>query len=515
MNKRFANLIFLFLIVLSTACNQKETDELLNTYTVTFNTNGGPEIEDQDIIGGNKLEEPTSPEKTGHEFINWLKGDEIYNFETPVTEDFELQATWEKVEITYTATFSFNNGKEDSTALVIEDSLLILPPTPLKDGYVFKEWQLEGDTYDFKTPVKKDVTLTVLWEKLHTITFNFDNGLKDSVITIENNSLVVLPQVPLKDGYLFKEWQYNGTAYDFSTKITADKTLKAIYDEVIDQFVVTFDKQNGEQNVALVVDENTPVTEPTPPTYDGHQFLGWTENGIDLFDFNTPIVKATTLTATWKVVIEAGETTVNYASISRTDFENWTEGEHKLVKATVNYLGRGWAWGTEVYIVDPDNNSSKDFYSHSNYGMFTFPNKFNKGDATDGSSFIFNLVKGVYMSSPQVGFAYLSDDTTPNGDKAYDGSKWNAPMVYGIEYFDEVVRGNIKEVTYSDVDGFQLLVGNDVRITFPNLTANDVATYEAMIGENKFIYTTIENGIHKSINDHNGDAQIFNQLIIQ
>ncbi|AZQ64942.1 hypothetical protein EI427_22205 [Flammeovirga pectinis] len=515
MNKQFANLILLILTVLAFSCNQKD-EELLSTYTITFETNGGNLIEDQEVLNGTTVDKPNTPEKVGHEFINWFKNDNIYDFDQAVTEDFELVATWEKVEITYNATFSYANGQEDSTVIIIEDSLLTLPPTPIKEGYLFKEWQHNDTSFAFDTPVKEDITLIATWEKLHTVTFNFNNGLKDSVITVENNGLAVLPQIPLKDGYLFKEWQYNGTEYDFSTKVTADKTLKAIYDEVIDQFVVTFDKQNGEQNTPVTVDENTVVTAPTPPTYDGHTFLGWTENGTDLFDFTTPIVRTTTLTAIWEVVIEAGETTVNYASISKTDFENWTEGEHKLVKAQLNRMRWSMgAWGTEVYIIDDQNNSSKDFYSHSDYGMFTFPNSFSASDDINGSTYIFNLVKGVYMSSPQVGFAYLSDDTTPNGDKAYDGAKWNAPMVYGIEYFDEVVRGNIKEVTYSDVDGFQLLVGNDVLITFPNLTANDVATYEAMIGENKYIYTTIENGIHKSINDHNGATQIFNQLISQ
>ena len=39
------------------------------------------------------------------------------------------------------------------------------PADPVRSGYVFQGWQLDGETYDFNTPVTKTITLTALWQK--------------------------------------------------------------------------------------------------------------------------------------------------------------------------------------------------------------------------------------------------------------------------------------------------------------------------------------------------------------
>lgn len=47
------------------------------------------------------------------------------------------------------------------------------PANPTKAGFIFKGWFLDGQAYDFSTPVKKDITLNGKWEQIasHQLTF--------------------------------------------------------------------------------------------------------------------------------------------------------------------------------------------------------------------------------------------------------------------------------------------------------------------------------------------------------
>ena len=38
------------------------------------------------------------------------------------------------------------------------------PENPVRDGYVFNGWRLDGEPYDFSAPVTEDITLTAAWE---------------------------------------------------------------------------------------------------------------------------------------------------------------------------------------------------------------------------------------------------------------------------------------------------------------------------------------------------------------
>ena len=64
--------------------------------TVTFDTVGGNTIESQNVTKNEMAMEPTAPTKDGYEFKGWYHGDEVYNFNTPVTEDMTLTAKWEE-----------------------------------------------------------------------------------------------------------------------------------------------------------------------------------------------------------------------------------------------------------------------------------------------------------------------------------------------------------------------------------------------------------------------------------
>lgn len=68
------------------------------TYTVTFDTDGGSEVEVQYVAEGDKIQIPKNPSKEGLLFDSWFLGDEEWNFERyPVTHNLTLKARWKLI----------------------------------------------------------------------------------------------------------------------------------------------------------------------------------------------------------------------------------------------------------------------------------------------------------------------------------------------------------------------------------------------------------------------------------
>lgn len=72
------------------------------TLTVTFDVAGGtPTIDDQEIVYGNTLEEPTVPTKEGYIFRGWTynTAGDVWNFSDKVTESMTMVAKWEAIPV--------------------------------------------------------------------------------------------------------------------------------------------------------------------------------------------------------------------------------------------------------------------------------------------------------------------------------------------------------------------------------------------------------------------------------
>ena len=100
-----------------------------------------------------------------------------------------------------------------------------------------------------------------------------------------------------KDGYTFVEWQLKGVKYDFSTPVTKDIELVAVWKQ---NYTVTFDANGGTPtpDAQTVVKDGT-ATEPTAPTKEGYTFAGWQLDGKK-YDFSKPVTQDIKLVAVWK-----------------------------------------------------------------------------------------------------------------------------------------------------------------------------------------------------------------------
>ena len=279
------------------------------THTVTFDSAGGTPVASQTVNHGEQAIDPGTPTRDGYAFTGWLLDGEPYDFATPVTGDVTLVAGWEETSdptpVTHTVTLDAGNGSQPVRVTVVDGEPVGRPANPTRDGYTFAGWLLNGEPYDFTAPVTGDITLTAQWEKPaeYTVTFDTQGGTPVASQTVTENGTVTRPSDPTRDGYTFKGWQLDGADYDFTTPVTADITLTAVWEENTPpapvMHKVTVKPNNGSNPTVYEVEDGQPFTQPADPTRDGYTFNGWTLDG-EPYDFSQPVTGDITLEAQWE-----------------------------------------------------------------------------------------------------------------------------------------------------------------------------------------------------------------------
>lgn len=229
---------------------------------------------------------------------------------TMTSEDGSLSVEYVFQPETAVHTVSFDYGIEGMTGSqqVADGGKATEPVAPVRDGYRFDGWLLDGQTYDFATPVTGDITLTAGWT-INTYTVRFDTAGGSSVPeqAIDHGQKITEPAAPTREGYTFTGWLLDGRPFDFSTPITGNLTLTAGWQEneppAPVTHTVTFDSAGGSTIPAQTVTDGAAAIDPGTPTREGYTFTGWLLDGKP-FDFATPITGDITLTAGWE---ESGE----------------------------------------------------------------------------------------------------------------------------------------------------------------------------------------------------------------
>ena len=65
----------------------------------------------------------------------------------------------------FTVSFNSDGGTGVEKQSVIENDKAKTPTNPSKEGYTFTGWYLNGNRFDFNTPITSDITLTAGWSK--------------------------------------------------------------------------------------------------------------------------------------------------------------------------------------------------------------------------------------------------------------------------------------------------------------------------------------------------------------
>lgn len=172
----------------------------------------------------------------------------------------------------YDVTFQNADGSVFTTRTVANGATVTAPETnPTKTGFIFDEWQLNGATYDFSTPVTQDITLTPTWtfdaENYSVVKFTVDGKTYGDEQYVKKGTTAIRPATdPAKDNYDFKFWTVDGeTAFDFATPITQDTEIRAYFEATATKHTVTYVDPTGAEieKVTVVDGENAKL--PTAP----------------------------------------------------------------------------------------------------------------------------------------------------------------------------------------------------------------------------------------------------------
>ncbi len=282
---------------------------------VSYNTFIKSYVEPADNLNGNILE-----------VINWVNGTPKVVFEyntlnlqnlpasiTGITDErlANIQNTPDDENIPkYTVDFDLNGGSWSlpTTGNFVTGGAGIDQPnvSPSKAGFYFAGWTLNGQAYEFGTPITSDITLVAAWApcpvpQTYTVTFDSNGGSSVPSQTVNYGGLVTEPSAPHKDGFVFGGWycdQAFTSPYNFCNPVYSSFTLYAKWVASGETCTVTFDADGKITQVVVV--KGTPVEKPADPVKDGFTFTCWTLNGLP-YNFNAPVNSDITLCANFVV----------------------------------------------------------------------------------------------------------------------------------------------------------------------------------------------------------------------
>ncbi|MDY4186865.1 MAG: InlB B-repeat-containing protein [Candidatus Borkfalkiaceae bacterium] len=278
----------------------------INTYGVTFNSNGGSEVASQTVDYNATATEPSAPTRAGYTFAGWKLGGEDYDFDTPVTTDIALDAVW--TATTYYATFKADGETVDAVAYTVETESITEPAVPTKEGYT-GAWE----TYNLTTV--GGITVNAVYTAIeYTATINRVSGSTEYVtFTIEDRAAklasISLTANDAEWTYSWEEALPNELALNNTQEFTETRTKNT--------YTVTWKNDNGD-----TLETDTGVEYGATPGYDGSTPTKAADAQYT-YTFNewSPAVSSVTGDATY---------TATYSSTVNTYTVTWKNGEDVL-----------------------------------------------------------------------------------------------------------------------------------------------------------------------------------------
>ena len=230
--------------------------ELL-TFTVTFDSTGGSSVTAQNVIEGQKAIKPADPTKQGYTFVAWHTEDgEVFDFDTPITENITLYAEWAPATVQYTVKHYLQN---------VDDDDFTFEKAETKSALTGSSVTVNSLSFEGFTPTQTDQEATVLADGSLVVEFYYTrnsytikvlgNGANEADVTITAKfEASITPPVFTREGYTFKGW---------------DKEFPATMPIVEEEFEITAQWQVIEFTITYYIanEFELDVANPNPTVY--------------------------------------------------------------------------------------------------------------------------------------------------------------------------------------------------------------------------------------------------------
>jgi len=266
-----------------------------NTYSITFNSNGGTPVPDITALYEAPITKPADPIKVGFKFVKWYTDEALtteFTFDKMPVGGATLYASW--VPSTDTA-YRVQHIRQN-----LDGTYSTLLETETKYGTTGEMTEAVAKTYEGFTAesftqktIAADATTVVeikYSRNTYTITFNTNGGTPVSDITALYEAPITKPAQPTKEGYNFGGWYQDSaltTEFTFDKMPYANTTLYAKWTEKTDiAYTVRHVRQNLDGTYSTLIETETKygttgeMTAAVAKTYEGFTAESFTQKPI-------------------------------------------------------------------------------------------------------------------------------------------------------------------------------------------------------------------------------------------
>ncbi len=189
--------------------------------------------------------------------------------------------------------------------------------------------------------VKADSTLPTMF----TVTFDSNGGTAVNNQVVAAGETLTAPTNPIRLGYTFVAWQFNGVNFDFTWAVNSNLNLTALWQAIPTgvTFQVAFNSNGGSTVLTQTVNHSDVLTAPAVPTRGTDAFIGWYKDFelTEAWNFVSDTVTADiTLYALWNladVPLHSGRTLTfqdefdgDALDLDKWDYQNGTGSQFGL-----------------------------------------------------------------------------------------------------------------------------------------------------------------------------------------
>ena len=201
----------------------EEVPDSEKIYTITFDSDGGSDVEPVKVKANEYPLSPAAPQKVGYTFKGWYLNNKLFSWNFGVASNITLKAKWtarKKIKISFDA----KGGAAVAPIDAYKGDAVELPITT-KAGYVFGGWYYGRTKYTNEIKINSSIKLSASW-----ITVDEANA-RGALQSIKSSYDILKGGTKIKVTYVgCVITNTNSEILDVITRNITDKTLKLKFD---------------------------------------------------------------------------------------------------------------------------------------------------------------------------------------------------------------------------------------------------------------------------------------------